>query len=149
MRTKRRRHRNESPESPPGDTDPESPITPAIVRASGAQSPPPMPAEPPAMRRAFYTPQELADLFQVSYHAVLRAIDRGDLEAERVFNRLRISADSVEAYRAASRVPSRTERSHQTPAVERESRRRRPRNSGPPGAGSLAALRAIERGGAG
>jgi integrase len=43
-------------------------------------------------------------MFGVSYHAVLRAIHRGDLQAERVFNRLQISAEALDAYRAANRV---------------------------------------------
>jgi excisionase family DNA binding protein len=54
--------------------------------------------------RTFYSPREIAAMFRVSYHAVLRAIDRGDLEAERVFNRLRISSKALDAYRAARRV---------------------------------------------
>lgn len=89
----------------------------------------------------FYTPHEIADLFGVSYHAVLRAIDRGELEAERVFNRIKISQDALDAYRDANRVQPR----RRGPIVASEPPTR-PRAERRGGAGSLAALRAIERG---
>jgi excisionase family DNA binding protein len=63
-----------------------------------------------AARGTFHSPREVAAMFGVSYHAVLRAIDRGDLEAERVFNRLRISSEALDAYRAARRVAPRPAR---------------------------------------
>jgi hypothetical protein len=76
----------------------------------------------------------------VSYHAVLRAIDRGDLEAERLFNRLRITEDALGAYRETNRVTPRAERA----ALHAPSPHHR-RSTPAVSAGSLAALRSIER----
>lgn len=87
----------------------------------------------------FYSPHDVADMFGVSYHAVLRAIHRGDLQAERVFNRLQISAEALDAYRAANRVVAH-------PAVHvpvSQARVRSARQAGSQ-AGSRARLRAIE-----
>jgi hypothetical protein len=81
-------------------------------------------------------------MFGVSHHAVLRAIDRGDLEAERVFNRLRISSEALDAYRAARRVVPRPAAPVRVPPAP-------PAGTAPRASdtqvGSLAHLRAIER----
>lgn len=50
------------------------------------------------------TPREVADRTGFSYHAVLRAIDRGDLEAfEPIPGRLRIEFDEYERWRRTPR----------------------------------------------
>jgi len=50
------------------------------------------------------TPREVAERTGFSYHAVLRAIDRGDLEAfEPVPGRLRIELDEYERWRHTPR----------------------------------------------
>lgn len=50
------------------------------------------------------TPREVADRTGFSYHAILRAIKRGDLEAfEPVAGRLRIEYDEYERWRKAPR----------------------------------------------
>jgi hypothetical protein len=50
------------------------------------------------------TPREVAERTGFSYHAVLRAIDRGDLEAfEPVPGRLRIEFDEYERWRRTPR----------------------------------------------
>lgn len=87
--------------------------------------------------RGFYSIAELAELAGVEHKAVRRAIDRGELRAEKLFNRLRVSAEEWERYRAlhvrGGRAPE---------APPRAVARRRPSTV----TGSLARLRAIEGG---
>lgn len=74
----------------------------------------------------------------VSYHAVLRAIERGDLKASRVFNRLRITSDALETYFESMVARPASTRVH---TIEPSPARPMPSL----GRGSLAALRQIER----
>lgn len=55
------------------------------------------------MERAL-TPDQVADLVQLSAEAVRRAVRRGELRASRVCGRLRIMPADVEAWMAASTV---------------------------------------------
>lgn len=100
------------------------------------------------MTEAYYTPREVAAMFRVSYHAVLRAIDRGDLEAVRACNRLRISDEAIEAYREANRVVPRPRGPVRVAPADPSPRRRTAARPSPAAhaVGSLARLRAIEGG---
>lgn len=93
-----------------------------------------------SVERDMLSPREVAERVGLSYHAVLRAIKRGDLEAcEPVPGRLRIDVEEYDRWR---RQPSSTPR-HVAPTVM-DQRRARARSSR---AGSFASeLRAIEGG---
>ncbi len=88
--------------------------------------------------RDVLTPKEVADRAGFSYHAILRAIRRGDLQAfEPVRGHYRIALDEYERW---LHTPAR-----RGDGEQRETRpRRRPVGAGASDRGSLAALRAIE-----
>lgn len=91
------------------------------------------------MTRDVLSPREIADLAGFSYHAVLRAIRRGDLEAfEPVPGRLRIEVTEYERW---LHTPTR-----RTPRpLDPNAPRSRPRNAGrPTDPGSWDRLQAIE-----
>lgn len=88
--------------------------------------------------RDVLTPREVAERSGFSYHAILRAIRRGDLQAfEPVAGHYRIE---VAEYERWLRTPAR--RADREPSEGRP--RRRATATAPSGRGSLAALRAIE-----
>ena len=88
--------------------------------------------------RDVLTPREVAERSGFSYHAILRAIRRGDLQAfEPVAGHYRIE---VAEYERWLRTPAR--RADREPSESRP--RRRATATAPSGTGSLAALRAIE-----
>jgi excisionase family DNA binding protein len=89
--------------------------------------------------RDVLTPREVADRAGFSYHAILRAIRRGDLRAyEPVPGRYRVELSEYERW---LRRPARP---HLPPPLPRP-RRERPRPTGDPSQqGSFARLRAIE-----
>jgi excisionase family DNA binding protein len=92
------------------------------------------------------TPREVAERTGFSYHAVLRAIRRGDLVAyEPVRGHYRIEIDDDERWR---KTPSRSTPSQHAVARRsgRQARERlRPRSDRPTGPGSPDRLEAIER----
>jgi hypothetical protein len=109
----------------------------------------PDPAEqrsPPATRtsepvRDVLSPHEVADRAGFSYHAILRAIRRGDLEAfEPVPGHYRIE---VAEYERWLRRPAQPRKPAPAPAPRRERPRPHPAID-PTHAGSFARLRAIE-----
>jgi excisionase family DNA binding protein len=87
--------------------------------------------------REFFSVAELAELAGVNHKAIRRAIERGELRAEKLFNRVRIPAAEWERYRASRQV-AHVPRSALGRAATSERRRSEP--------GSLARLRAIEEG---
>lgn len=90
--------------------------------------------------RDVLTPKEIAVRAGFSYHAILRAIRRGDLAAyEPVPGRYRIEIAEYERWlhQPAPREP--------TPPIERQRRERRGAGRDPSLPGSMARLRAIER----
>jgi len=92
-----------------------------------------------AIEREVLTPREVAERAGFSYHAILRAIRRGDLAAfEPVPGHYRI--EIVEYERWLRQPTARI----QTPAAERPRRERRSGRD-PALPGSMARLRAIER----
>jgi hypothetical protein len=95
----------------------------------------------PAAGRDVLSPREVAARAGFSYHAILRAIRRGDLEAfEPVPGHYRVSLDAYERW---LHTPAR----RATVATVRQPRRSRFRPAGgDTGAGSLARLSAIEDG---
>jgi hypothetical protein len=95
----------------------------------------------PAADRDVLSPREVAARAGFSYHAILRAIRRGDLEAfEPVPGHYRVSLDAYERWlhTPARRAPA-------PPARQPRRSRYRPAGSDT-GAGSLARLSAIEDG---
>ena len=99
------------------------------------------PATPTTPGRDVLSPREVADRAGFSYHAILRAIRRGDLQAfEPVPGHYRIE---VAEYERWLRRPAQTRKPPPTPAPRRE--RPRPRSAiDPSHPGSFARLRAIE-----
>jgi putative molybdopterin biosynthesis protein len=51
-----------------------------------------------------YTPDEVADMFQISKHTVYRIIKRGELKAFKVGNKIRIEKIELEKYKEKSTV---------------------------------------------
>jgi excisionase family DNA binding protein len=92
------------------------------------------------VKRDVLTPKEVAERAGFSYHAILRAIRRGDLAAlEPVPGRYRIEIAEYERW-LHQPVPSAP-----APPVERPRRERRRSGRDPSLPGSVARLRAIER----
>jgi excisionase family DNA binding protein len=92
------------------------------------------------IERDVLTPKEVAKRAGFSYHAILRAIRRGDLVAlEPVPGRYRIEITEYERWlhQPASSAPA--------PPIERPTRERRRSGRDPSLPGSTARLRAIER----
>jgi len=80
-------------------------------------------------------PQEVAELTGLSYHAVLRAVHRGELRAFRLCGRIRIHPIDVQDWMEAHRIERRGTNSAPTPLFGSEPE---------PERGSHAALRALE-----
>ena len=92
------------------------------------------------LERDVLTPKEVAKRAGFSYHAILRAIRRGDLVAfEPIPGQYRIEITEYERWlrQPAPRAPA--------PPPERERRERRRPGRDPSVPGSIARLRAIER----
>jgi putative molybdopterin biosynthesis protein len=53
-----------------------------------------------------YTPDEVAQLFQISKHTVYELIKRGDLQAFKVGNKMRIEHSEIERYKESTKAPS-------------------------------------------
>lgn len=81
------------------------------------------------------SPREVAERTGLSYHAVLRAIHRGELPAFRLCGRIRIRPSDVEAWMRDHRIEQQGESSPRSPLLGVGAR---------PLRGSLAALRALE-----
>lgn len=89
-----------------------------------------------APARDVLSPREVADRTGFSYHAVLRAIRRGDLQAsEPIAGQYRIALGEYERW---LETPIRPKATRTAPRAPR-------RNANGHGAGSYAALRSIER----
>jgi excisionase family DNA binding protein len=74
--------------------------------------------------------QDVASCLGLSYHAVLRAVHRGDVRAYKICGRVRLRRSDVRAWIEESRL-----------AIEAQVRPETP----PPARGSLQALRELER----
>jgi excisionase family DNA binding protein len=95
----------------------------------------------PTGARDVLTPRDVAELAGFSYHAILRAIRRGDLRAcEPIGGQYRI--DRAEYERWLHRPVRRKPKATPPPAEERPLRPRKSLSSDP---GSFARLRAIEK----
>ncbi|WP_071460668.1 helix-turn-helix transcriptional regulator [Bacillus massilinigeriensis] len=65
------------------------------------------------MQKSAYTPDEIASLFKIAKNTVYELIKRGELQAFKVGNKMRISQEEVERYMAAMRTaPAKKARSH-------------------------------------
>ena len=82
-------------------------------------------------------PREVAAQTQLSYHAVLRAIHRGELPASRLCGRIRIRPSDVERWIEEHRIGQRGTNFPPSPLFSAAPQTER---------GSLASLRALERG---
>lgn len=91
--------------------------------------------EPLRDKERLLRPREVAERTQLSYHAVLRAIHRGELRAFRVCQRIRLRAGDVEEWIQANPIASTGASSPPSPLF------RAPQ----PERGSRAALRALEK----
>jgi putative molybdopterin biosynthesis protein len=63
-----------------------------------------------------YTPDEVAQIFQISKHTVYELIKRGELKAFKIGNKMRIDHDELERFKAEQRAPAQ----RQTPEVSKE-----------------------------
>jgi putative molybdopterin biosynthesis protein len=54
-----------------------------------------------------YTPDEVAQLFQISKHTVYELIKRGELQAFKVGNKMRIEHSEIERYKESTKAPAR------------------------------------------
>ena len=57
------------------------------------------------MRKA-YTPDEVAQMFQISKHTVYELIKRGELQAFKVGNKMRIEHAEIERYKENTKAPA-------------------------------------------
>ncbi|MEC1523532.1 helix-turn-helix transcriptional regulator [Neobacillus niacini] len=53
-----------------------------------------------------YTPDEVAQLFQISKHTVYELIKRGELQAFKVGNKMRIEYEEIERYKESTKAPA-------------------------------------------
>lgn len=52
-----------------------------------------------------YTPDEVAQLFQISKHTVYELIKRGELQAFKIGNKMRIEQEEIERYKESTKAP--------------------------------------------
>ena len=94
-------------------------------------------ADIPPDREALVCPRTVAAWADLSYHAVLRAIHRGELPASRLCGRIRIRPSDVERWIEEHRISQRGTNFPPSPLFSAAPH---------PERGSLASLRALERG---
>ena len=92
---------------------------------------------PPTGVDQLLCPRDVARRTGLSYHAVLRTIHRGELRAFRICGRIRVRPADVDAWIEASPVAPRGRTSPPSPLFS---------SGGPVQRGSLAELRALEKG---
>jgi excisionase family DNA binding protein len=73
------------------------------------------------MHRVAYRPSEVAELVGLSRKAIYRAIERGDLVASRVSNRLRIRPGDIDSWLDAGRIDRRATVAPPESRIEEES----------------------------
>lgn len=57
-----------------------------------------------------FTPDEVAQLFQISKHTVYELIKRGELQAFKVGNKMRIEHSEIERYKERTKAPAKKRR---------------------------------------
>ncbi|RDU37774.1 excisionase [Neobacillus piezotolerans] len=69
-----------------------------------------------------YTPDEVARIFQISKHTVYEMIKRGELQAFKIGNKMRIEHDEIERYKESMKAPARktAPEQQQQPAPSRQ-----------------------------
>lgn len=68
-----------------------------------------------------YTPDEVARIFQISKHTVYEMIKRGELQAFKIGNKMRIEHDEIERYKESMKAPARKPAAEQPqPAAARQ-----------------------------
>ncbi|WP_409271986.1 substrate-binding domain-containing protein [Neobacillus sp. SCS-31] len=68
-----------------------------------------------------YTPDEVARIFQISKHTVYEMIKRGELQAFKIGNKMRIEHDEIERYKESMKAPTRKAApEQQQPAASRQ-----------------------------
>lgn len=65
-----------------------------------------------------YTPDEVAKIFQISKHTVYELIKRGELQAFKVGNKMRIEHEEIERYKESMIAPARKPAAQNTQPVE-------------------------------
>lgn len=65
------------------------------------------------MEEISYTPDEVAKLFQISKHTVYELIKRGELQAFKVGNKMRIEEKELERYKKSSKAPATKKQANQ------------------------------------
>lgn len=58
------------------------------------------------MEEKAYTPDEVAQIFQISKHTVYELIKRGQLQAFKIGNKMRIEHAELERYKESMKAPS-------------------------------------------
>jgi putative molybdopterin biosynthesis protein len=64
-----------------------------------------------------YTPDEVAQIFQISKHTVYELIKRGELQAFKIGNKMRIEQAELERFKESTKAPSKKERAEQAEAI--------------------------------
>ncbi|CRK81563.1 DNA-binding domain-containing protein [Neobacillus massiliamazoniensis] len=64
-----------------------------------------------------YTPDEVAKIFQISKHTVYELIKRGELQAFKIGNKMRIEHSELERFKEITKAPSRKTRTEQTDSI--------------------------------
>ncbi|ALC89047.1 excisionase [Bacillus sp. FJAT-18017] len=65
------------------------------------------PKEASSVEIKAYTPDEVAQIFQISKHTVYELIKRGELQAFKIGNKMRIEHDEIERYKESMKAPAR------------------------------------------
>jgi putative molybdopterin biosynthesis protein len=66
------------------------------------------------MEEKAYTPDEVAQIFQISKHTVYELIKRGDLQAFKIGNKMRIEHSELERYKENTKAPAKKSPTEQT-----------------------------------
>lgn len=61
-----------------------------------------------------YTPDEVAQIFQISKHTVYELIKRGELQAFKIGNKMRIEASEIERFKESTKAPAKKNRPEQS-----------------------------------
>lgn len=66
-----------------------------------------------------YTPDEVAQIFQISKHTVYELIKRGELQAFKVGNKMRIEEEELVRFKESSKAPAKKVMNEEPSAIER------------------------------
>jgi putative molybdopterin biosynthesis protein len=69
------------------------------------------------MEERAYTPDEVAQIFQISKHTVYELIKRGELQAFKIGNKMRIEQAELERFKESTKAPAKKERVEQVDSI--------------------------------